>query len=383
MVKKGGKFRPDDDMALASNHNKPKSNSCDLNSFEKATLSRVLNIKSVPTHLTQKQLQRRAEARPKGRKAQLGNLSVLPDELIVEVCKYLIPPENPPVGKEGGPEKFDKTRSNTLDFMRVSPKLYFIGRELRCLTQRTFHVHVSGAGYAFEGHLNCPLYIIRRALRHAEFVQTTIELDLAKFTDIEYVNELIKACYHVCYPMQKMRAVRHRLREFNTEIYITDSKYVSGQASRRPTTLPNGLPDLFEGHQVMIEDLMKVLMGEIVRVQSIRAGNVRLMCSPRSYHPLFNGSYATAESEEYADIARSTLERSQVAVEAAAYLFSGWDMKEMDWCVEFLDMGDYTGYAMRKAMELYDSKDTRRPPVHDAVLDRRCRCSPDCIDIVV
>lgn len=312
---------------------------------------------------------------------QLGTLSVMPDELIVEICKHLIPPEVQGMVFEGNRKDFDGTRNSILRFMQASSRLYGIARELKCFGERTYHFAVSGLGGSFEGHLWCPSKIVKAAMRQVGRVKVIIEIDLHGLVDIVYLRTLLCACWTVERCMQDLNGTEKRLERYDIEIHVTDSNFIPGKPFRRPATFPNGAPDLSEGHLVTVEELLRLLLRYLLEIQNIRVGNVRPPSLPLTYHPRWNCSLPPITHAMAMD-ARWRWRGVQLVVDAGAYLLSGWDDKELKWCAEFLKMPGFRGYYTRAdSMTKLGPQGPKRPPVYDKIVKKRCRCEESCFHV--
>ncbi len=309
---------------------------------------------------------------------QLGTLSVLPDEIVVKICKYLIPPEVSGTVFEGNRKRFRGTRKNILHFMQVSSRLYWMARDLKCFGERTYNFAISGVGYSFEGHRDCPLRVIKAAMKNVESVKVIVEIDLDRMTDANHLETLVVACCKTRESMEHINETERRLQRYDIDVWLLDSRYFPGKPSHRRRLLPGGTPDPWEGHITTIDNLLRQLLRQLVNIQNIRVGNTQLLTQPLSYHFMWNASTALTTYS----MARDAQERwriVQAVVDAGAYLLSGFDKNELKWCAEFLKMSDFTGYNTRaECMSKLEPPDSERPPVYDRIVKTRCRCSPIC-----
>ncbi|ERF76259.1 hypothetical protein EPUS_04336 [Endocarpon pusillum Z07020] len=309
---------------------------------------------------------------------QLGTLGVLPDELVIEICKYLVPQEVPGTVFEGNCKRFRGARKNILHFMQASSRLYWMARDLECFGKRTYNFAVSGLGFSFEGHRDCPSRVIKAALKNVESVKVTVEIDLDRMADVHYMETLVVACRKIAGSMQHVKGTEERLQTYDIDIWLLDSRYVPGKPSHPRTVLSGGTPDPWEGHIITIDNLLRKLLKHLVGIQNIRVGNVQLLALPLTYHFMWNAS-TPLTTYSMAIEAQARWRRVQAVVDAGAYLLSGWDMNELKWCTEFLKMSDFTGYYTRaECMSKLEPPGSQRPPVYDRIVRSRCRCSPIC-----
>lgn len=309
---------------------------------------------------------------------QLGTLGVLPEELVVEICENLIPPEVSGFVFDGEPDQFGENRNNILDFMQASSRLYGIARELKCFRERTYHFAISGLGCSFEGHRDCPEDISEAALEHVKRVKVLVEIDLGQLVEHAYCEILGTACQKVTRSLQQLAGTERRFERYDIEIWITDSTYVAGMPARHPLISPNGSPDPDQRDSLDMDMLLRRMVRHFVGVQNIRVGNIRLLSQPLTYHPRWNCSLPPVTPER-AQRAQKYWRRVQMITDAGSYLLSGWNTKELRWCTEFLNMPDFTGYYIRAdIMNMLEPKGSKRPPVYDRVVKNRCRCSDSC-----
>lgn len=262
------------------------------------------------------------------RDAQLGSLSGLPDELIAEICKCMIPPEVSEIVLKGTDSGSDGTRSNMLHFMQASSRLHGIARELKCFKERTYHFAVSVLGASFEGRLDCPLEIIQAAMEHIERVKVIVEIDLDQLGDLAYLDTFVMACWEIQRSMQSTNANTKTLESFDIEIRVIDAKFAFGKPFRRPATLPNGDPNFREADNVTVDELVKVSLRLLTQSQKVRGGNVQLLSQPLTYHPKWNCSLPPVTPVMAMD-AQNSWQRIQLLVDAAACLLSGCEEKEL------------------------------------------------------
>jgi hypothetical protein len=277
---------------------------------------------------------------------QLGSLGGLPDELIVEICKCMTPPEVSDVVAKVNDSGSDKTRSNMLHFMQASSRLYGIAHELKCFKERTYNFAVSALGASFEGRMECPPEIIKAAMEHIERVKVIVEIDLDQLGDLAYLDTFVVACWEVKRSMQNTNAKAKTLDRFDIEIRVIDSDFAFGKPFRRPATLPNGDPNFREADTVTVAELLKTSFRLLLQIQNIRGGNVQLMWQPLTYHPGLNCSLPPVTPVMAMD-ARNRWQRIQMLVDAAACLLSGCEEKELKRCAELLGMPEFKGYHTR------------------------------------
>jgi hypothetical protein len=305
---------------------------------------------------------------------RLGNLGVLPDELVSEICKHLVPPEVPGTLFKGQFKFFYGKRNNVLSVMQASSRFYSIMRELKCLRERTYHFGISARGCAFEGRLRCPSRIIEWAMQHMEAVKVTLEIDLDQLRELSYLYLIGECCCKVACLLQHLQCTERPLQAYEVDICFFDSNFVPGRPFRRRVRLANGLFSEWEGHVVKIDDMVRFLIKDLATVQNIRCGSMRILSHPLTYHGQWNCSMCPVKPTE----AASAMERwrqVQEVVDAGSYLLSGWDEKELKSCVDFLGMRNFRGYYTRmECMRKLERLDSQGQSSNQNEGKKTCRC---------
>lgn len=324
----------------------------------------------------QESKRRRTLRKMKWTNPKLGTLGVLPDEVLVEICKHLVPAEVEELMRDTQPGKFNGRRHNILSFMRASSKLYGMARELECFNRRTFHFAISGHGFSFEGHRDCPWRVSQAAMKYMTRMRILVEIDLGRLIEPSYFKSFGEAYEAVWGYMEHLTksGPAKRLDRYDIDVYITDSKYVPGKPSPRPRFLE-------ERDVISMDGYLRSMLTAFADLQNIRVGNVRLLSQPLTYHPMWNCTRSHSTHAK-ALAAQVKWRRAQRMVDAAAYLLSGWDEAELNWCARFLRMPFFDNYYTRfNGMSRLKAQGLGRPPVYDNVVRNRCRCGTSCFHI--
>jgi hypothetical protein len=296
---------------------------------------------------------------------QLRSLGVFPDEILVEICKYLVPPEVTEIAPR---QQTDKTPRNSLNLMRASRKIYNMMRELECFNQRTYTITISGRGYFFEGNRGCHPSAIGAAMKHVRSIRLLVEIDLGGLIEVSWFKSFNNAMVDAWEDLRHL--MNRRLERYDIEVYVTDFKYVLGEPPFRPSYFANR-------DFVGMEGVLRNILTNFLKFQNTKVGNVQLMSKPLTYHPHWNcsGSLATRT------LALEKWHKIQMVVDAAAYALSGWDEQELLWCGRFLRIPFFDQYKSR-TMGMIEAPGSQHLPVYDNMVTKRCRCQPNCFHII-
>ena len=270
-------------------------------------------------------------------------------------------------------------RENPLDVMRTCSKFCAMLREQKRFRERTYHFAVSGIGYSFEGHHDCPPEVIMAAMLHVEHVQVNVEIDLCRIYYGHYNDKIGSACSVIVDALKCLDKLGKRLASYHVEISVIDSAFDPHDAIGISSPFYAPSSALLYGHQTSVTEVLDDILDRLVRVQNIHEGSAKLTMLPRSRHPSYDCS-RYAGNDHLQGSAKAIWSNVYRNVGAAAYLLSGTDEEDLEWCLRCLRIQDWKGYQPRvERVRDMAYRGLPTPPVCDDIMRLRCDCVERCL----